>query len=290
MPPRSAIRLLAVDLDGTLLDSQQHVSARNAAALRAAAAAGATVALATGRRYRFALPVAQALGVECWLIASNGALLRHSNGAVHGRQYLPRAQAAAVMAALAEFEAQLVVTFERQGPGELVMKALGPDEQAEAETRRRAFAGWLERNREALRFAAPLARCLTEDPVQLMYGGTPAEIAAIGAKLAGAATSGEITCHRTVYPARQLAILDVLAAGVSKGAALARLAAELGVARAAVMAVGDNYNDLEMLEFAGVAAVVGNAHAELRRAGWLVAADHDHDGVADALAQAGVAC
>lgn len=283
------IRLVAVDVDGTLLDSRQRVSERNTRALRAAAGQ-ALIALATGRRYRFALPIADTLEIDCYVIASNGALVRRREGEVRHRHYLPKQRAEEVMATLAAYEAQLVVTFERAGPGELVMKALpGGDSGGAVDGPRRAFAGWLERNREALSFEPRLAACLTEDPVQLMYGGTPAEIAAMGAVLAAQPVFAHVTCMRTIYPARELGILDILDQGVSKGAALAKLAAELGIAPAQVLAIGDNYNDLEMLEFAGTAAVMGNAHEEMRRPGWMLVADHDHDGVAEALARAGLA-
>lgn len=275
------VQLIALDVDGTLLDSRQQVSQRNAQAIAAAAARNIVIVLATGRRYSFVLPIAEALNVDCFLITSNGALVRRRAGAVHGRQLLPRERARAVVEALPEYAAQLVITFPREGPGELVMEAIddGGDE------RRRAFSGWLERNRAALAFCSPVSACLTEDPVQLMYGGTPAQIGAIVSRLTGHVIHSQVTCLQTLYPRRDLGILDILDRGVNKGAALARLAAELGISRERVFAVGDNYNDLEMLEFAGHAVLMGNAHPEMRRAGWYETADNDHDGVAEALAR-----
>lgn len=92
---------------------------------------------------------------------------------------------------------------------------------------------------------------------------------------------------RTEYPGRDLSILDLLPKGVSKGWALERLAAQLGVDRRETMAIGDNWNDVEMLEWAGQGVIMGNAAAELRTMakvrGWKQAPPNDDDGVAVVL-------
>ena len=72
------------------------------------------------------------------------------------------------------------------------------------------------------------------------------------------------SASRTEYPARDLSILDLLPPGVSKGWALERLAARLGVDRKETMAIGDNWNDVDMLEWAGQGVMMGNAASELR--------------------------
>jgi hypothetical protein len=99
--------------------------------------------------------------------------------------------------------------------------------------------------------------------------------------------SGACECVRTEYPARDVAILDLLPLGVSKGRALMRLAERLGVDRAEVMAIGDNWNDLDMLEWAGQGVLMGNAEPELRTMakmrGWEQAPYNDDDGVAVVL-------
>ncbi|HKT69146.1 MAG TPA: HAD-IIB family hydrolase, partial [Terriglobales bacterium] len=78
--------------------------------------------------------------------------------------------------------------------------------------------------------------------------------------------------------------LDILPPGCSKGVALRRLAQSLGVVPADIMAIGDNFNDLEMLEFAGHPVVMANAAPDLvhlaRKRGWLIAPVNDEDGVA----------
>jgi len=88
---------------------------------------------------------------------------------------------------------------------------------------------------------------------------------------------------RTEYPAQNLSMIDVLNGGCSKGHALERWANHRGIARAEVMAVGDNHNDVEMLEFAGHPVIMGNACEELRGRGWTVTLGNDRCGVAAAV-------
>jgi hypothetical protein len=105
--------------------------------------------------------------------------------------------------------------------------------------------------------------------------------------LAESAIASDIEVHRTEYPSRDLTILDILPPGCSKGSALRRLARQRGLAPEEIVAIGDNWNDLEMLEFAGRAVVVANGAPDLvdlaRRRGWEIAAASDEDGVAQVI-------
>ena len=95
--------------------------------------------------------------------------------------------------------------------------------------------------------------------------------------------SGEFTLALTEYPERDLSILDVMRRGVTKGFALAEWAQRRGIAREEVMAIGDNWNDREMLEFAGFPVVMGNSVPELKSLGWTVTLSNDENGVAEAI-------
>jgi hydroxymethylpyrimidine pyrophosphatase-like HAD family hydrolase len=101
--------------------------------------------------------------------------------------------------------------------------------------------------------------------------------------------NGRIAMHRTEYPERDLGILDLLPPNCSKGAALADYARSLGLERSEVAAIGDNFNDQDMLEYAGHAVVMANASAEMLNLaderGWSVTRSNDEDGVAEALGQ-----
>ena len=106
--------------------------------------------------------------------------------------------------------------------------------------------------------------------------------------VAALATSGldqQITVVRTEYPIRDLSIVDVLNQGCSKGHALKRWADHRGIPREQVMAIGDNFNDIEMLAFAGHPVIMGNACEELRKTGWTVTLGNDQCGVAAAVEQ-----
>jgi hydroxymethylpyrimidine pyrophosphatase-like HAD family hydrolase len=102
--------------------------------------------------------------------------------------------------------------------------------------------------------------------------------------------SGSCEAVRTEYPARDLSILDLLPPGVSKGWALERLASRLGVDRKETMAIGDNWNDVDMLEWAGQAVMMANAAQDLRTLaktrGWKQTPPNDEDGVAVTLEMA----
>src|SRR6202161_3204851 len=87
-PKPGSIRLLATDIDGTLLNSQFKISEGDLMALRRAHAAGIEIVLVTGRRHTFALPIAQQLGFNLWLISSNGAVPRSLRGATFHRDLM----------------------------------------------------------------------------------------------------------------------------------------------------------------------------------------------------------
>jgi hydroxymethylpyrimidine pyrophosphatase-like HAD family hydrolase len=104
-----------------------------------------------------------------------------------------------------------------------------------------------------------------------------------------------LTLHRTEYPGRDLSILDILPAGCSKGAAILSLAATHGIAPAQILAIGDNWNDVSMLEIAGTAVLMDNAPEDLkahaRTRNWRIGMANTHHGVADAIESIlGVTC
>jgi hydroxymethylpyrimidine pyrophosphatase-like HAD family hydrolase len=121
------------------------------------------------------------------------------------------------------------------------------------------------------------------DPVQAMFCGTMARMSQALQALDRAGMDGTVTVLRTEYPERDLSMIDVLTAGCSKGHALERWAGHRGFRREQVMAIGDNHNDVEMLEFAGHPVIMGNACEELRGRGWTVTRGNDDCGIAAAV-------
>lgn len=270
-----AIRLLAIDIDGTLLDSQFRVSSANLAALERAHAAGVEIVLVTGRRHQFALPIAQSLGFDLWLISSNGAVTRSAAGELFHRDFLPAAAARDLVGLMEAFRGNLVLTFDREGKGAL---ALEHTEELTPHIQR-----WIENNLQYIDFVVPIERALVVDPIQAMFCGTIARMQEAEERLRAAPLADRITVLKTRYDARDLVIIDVLNHGCSKGHALERWARHRGLEREQVMAIGDNYNDIEMLEFAGVPVIMGNAREDLKQNGWRVTLSNEQSGVAAAV-------
>jgi hypothetical protein len=273
-------RLIAIDVDGTLLPTfSQTISERNARALRAAQEAGITVAIATGRRPAYTVPLLEALGLraDTPLIASNGAVLSTLGGDVIDRCHMSARIARGLCGALRPF-GTVVFTFDRPGRGELVLEDL---EQAHGR-----IAIWVESNRNAIEVVKPLESALVdgEDPIQGMAAGSIGRMRDAEDALEASEWGPQCEAVRTEYPERDLSILDLLPPGISKGWALERLAARLDVDRKETMAIGDNWNDATMLEWAGQGIVMANAAPELltlaKARGWKQAPSNDEDGVA----------
>ena len=268
-----SIRLIAVDIDGTLLNPQFQISEPDLAALRNAHAEGIEVILVTGRRHTFALPIAQQLGFGLWLICSNGAVTRSLSGETFHRDLLPQQTCRDLCGVMQEFRGQTVLTFDKAGRGAIVLEHL---RHLEGSIQR-----WLEKNMEYIEFVVPIENALTTDPVQAMFCGP---VGLMHQALQALESSGlPITVLRTEYPGRDLSIVDVLNANCSKGHALERWANHRGMRRAQVMAVGDNYNDIEMLAFAGHPFIMENASQELRGRGWTQTRSNAENGVAAAV-------
>jgi hypothetical protein len=277
---------VAIDLDGTLLPTfAQTLVPRTAQALRAAQQAGITVAIATGRRTNYTVPLLEGHGLraDTPLITSNGAVTRTLGGESIDRCHLEARVARGLCGLLREFGA-VVFTFDRPGRGELVLEDL---EQAHGR-----ISLWVEANRNAIEVVKPLEDALPdgENPIQGMVTGGLAKMKLAETALKASHWSTSCECVRTEYPARDLSILDLLPPGVSKGWALERLANRLGVDRKATMAIGDNWNDVDMLEWAGQGVIMSNAAQELRTMakmrGWKQAPPNDREGVAVILERA----
>jgi len=267
-------------MDGTLLPAHtQKISQRNAQALRAAQAAGVTVAIATGRRTAFTVPLLQGLGLraDTPLITSNGAVLCTLSGQTIDRCHMNARVARGLCGVLRPF-GSVVFTFDRPGRGELVLEDI---EKANGR-----LAIWIEANRNAIEVVKPLERALVDgdDPIQGMAAGSMDQMRRAENALKASEWREDCDCVRTEYPARDLSILDLLPRGVSKGWALEQLAQRLGVDRKETMAIGDNWNDVGMLEWAGQGVMMANAALELRAMaktrGWKQAPSNDQDGVA----------
>jgi hypothetical protein len=269
------IRLVALDLDGTLLDSAGRLPLANATAVAEVVASGVEVVVVTGRRFGFARHILDDLPGVRTLIASNGALTKDRHGTTLAGRPLPRAVAARVIDDAVAYRADAAVVFDRPRERQVVFERIDW-----TDPRRRAYFEW---NRDYIDQVSPLTAALIEDPVQLMYTGDVRAMRNLLSVLDALAYRADFAVALTEYVDRDFALVDVVRRGCSKAAALAEWAARLGVSRGEVLAVGDNHNDCEMLDFAGHGVVMGNAAPELREGRWAVTATNDEAGVAAAL-------
>ncbi len=270
-----AVRLIALDIDGTLLDSRWKVPAANRAAIQEATRRGIDVALVTGRRYDFALPVALDLGCPTTMIVNNGAMIRSSDGRTRLKHLLPDDIGRAVLDLCRPWRQGAAVIFDRPRENQLVLERLDRDDSIRFQ--------YYSRNLEYIGIVSPIEDCLVEPPLQVMFSGTVAEMEAAAALLAASPLARKLKLAATKYASKDFAMLDVLPPGCTKGAALAEWAKLQGLRREEILAIGDNHNDFEMLEFAGIAVVMGNSVPELKEHGWHETQSNDEDGVAAAI-------
>ncbi|MEW6323584.1 MAG: HAD family hydrolase, partial [Acidobacteriota bacterium] len=272
---RVGIQLIAIDVDGTLLDSHGRIPAANLAAIAEAGARGMHVVIATGRSFGFALHPLAPVPEPLTLIVHNGAIVRTRDGHTLDRRLLPTRAAATVLDVTRPWRDSALLLFDRPAAGQLVSDAL--DWSHPNRTR------FFERNRDLITEVDALEEALTEDPVQVAFNGALEPMRAVAAALGDLGASTELTVSITEYPARDFALVDVCAAGTTKGTALARLAARLGVPQAGVLAVGDNFNDEAMLAWAGVGVVMANADPALLSRGFATTGTNDEAGLAAAI-------
>lgn len=272
-----AIKLLGIDIDGTLVNSSFQISRENFEAIQQARAAGVVVALLTGRRFRAAAPLAIELGLTDPIVVNNGALIkRPDTGALLQAVLLPYLVCHEVVCVARELDMDPVVTIDAEGHGLMLLDRL--DETNES------MARYLRISSQDVKRVEDLLVFVQTDPIQVTFSHRPARVDTLKQTLERR-LAPRIKLLNTVYPKRGLSILDVIHPHVSKGTGLAALAKMYGLAREEVMAIGDNFNDLEMLQFAGAAVVMGNAEEELRALGFPVTATNDEHGVARAIEQ-----
>ena len=270
------IRMIAMDIDGTLLDSHGHVSDENVRTIAEARLRGIEIVLVTGRRFDFARPIADSLPCDLHFIVNNGAMIKSKAGLTDQRHLLPAVIARQVLEATAEYRSGAAVIFDRPCANQVMMEQVDGDHPVRGR--------YIRRNREYIGVISPLTECLNgTDPIQVGYADSCKNLRDAMKLLENSPIADSYTLALTEYLSRDLSILDVLKSGVSKGAALAEWTKRRGIAREELMAIGDNWNDREMLEFAGLPIVMGNSVPELKRRGWAVTLTNDEHGVAEAI-------
>jgi hypothetical protein len=267
------IKLLAIDVDGTLLDSRGRVPPDNIEALEQAAARGVRIAIVTGRSYNFALPAVEAVPDPLTLIVYNGAIARMRTGETLIRRLLPRDAAREVLLATVDWRDGALLQFDRTA------RQLVYDRMDWTHPNRVRFH---QKNASLLEEVPALEDALHEDPIQIAYNGSVEAMRTLVGRLRSDASAATLSISLTEYPQRDFSLVDVCACDTTKGSTLARLAELYGIQRSEVMAVGDNFNDREMLEWAGTGIVMGNA-VDAMKQGFEVTGTNDEAGLAQAI-------
>lgn len=275
----SRLRLLALDVDGTLTDPDGRLRPRVAASVGRARDAGLRVVLCTGRRYRTTLPLLQALGLdEGPVVLHNGVVVKDvASGETLAHRYLAEDLYARALAILRRAASPLLYLDHFPGEPEAVDilhegESWGHDFQAE----------YLRDNRGVAREVTSLDSPGSQALVMLSCMADETSLRPLQREIS-ARLARETRTHFLINKNYRGFILEVVSAAAGKWAALRQIAAELGIAPEEIAAVGDDENDAEMLAGAGLGIAMGNATESVKRAAAAVTASNAEDGLALAI-------
>jgi Cof subfamily protein (haloacid dehalogenase superfamily) len=271
------IKLIGIDVDGTLLNSRGQLPPDNLEAIRDAVSRGIHIAIVTGRSFFFALPAVADLPDPLTLVVHNGAIARTRCGETLMRRLMSRDLALQVLGATQPWRDSAAVIFDRPLAGQMVYDRMDWDHPNRSKFR--------ERNRQIIEQVESLESAITEDPIQVTYNGSVGAMRDVIASLNESIHAPSFAISLTEYEHRDFSLVDVCAAGTTKGTGLAAVAELLGIAQDEVMAVGDNFNDHDMLAWAGLGVVMGNAAPGLLEMGFTQTATNDECGLARAIRQ-----
>jgi 5-amino-6-(5-phospho-D-ribitylamino)uracil phosphatase len=269
-------RLLAIDIDGTLVNSRNELTPATRAALTRAGKAGIRVVLATGRRYSHALPLVEPLGIDVPLVTASGALVKDPLD--HRTLYQARFEPQALLDAVA--------IVDRAGFDPVLCAdtfAEGFDYyHACQEARTPELTYYLTANADRSRLWPKL---LQEPPPGVFGGfavGTLEQMIELEAAL-HRELPGKLHTH-VLHPPKYIGFFtEISPAGVTKWSAIRRLAQNWGIADSEICAVGDDVNDIPMIRAAGLGVAMGNALPAVKAAADRVAPSHDDDGLVEVV-------
>ena len=268
-----SIQLIAIDIDGTLLDSHGKLPSPNQLAVHNALEAGIQVVVVTGRAFHHAEPIAKLLGPNVTLIVNNGALTKRLDGSTLARRLIPREKALALIAATRPLHQGVGVILDRLDEQQYLYEKIDWSHPQRS--------GYYKTNRAFITRCDPIENGLVgDDPVQVAFNGSVDEMRRLADAITSLPESQQLKITVTEYENRNFSLLDIIDGGWSKGAALADWAEHLGARPETVMAIGDNLNDVEMLEYAGSPVVMGNAVGALKIRDWPVTETNDACGLA----------
>lgn len=279
------IKLLALDLDGTTLNSIGKIPDANREAIRAAENLGVLVTIATGRRFRDARPVGVELGLNAPLITHNGALLKYADTLeTVAFSLISHETSLKIIRVGKSFGGDALVSTNPHGLGTMLY-----DRVSDHNLPLQKYISWSESlhgdgAEKSIDHVASLTDVVIEhEVVHISFSGDCGAMVDLAARLTEELGS-DVTILPTIYPKLDFTLIDILPPGASKGHGVEKLASLNGLAPENVMVIGDNFNDLHMLEFAGTPVVMANADAKLRlRPEFYTTLSNDDAGVAAAI-------
>lgn len=258
-----AYRLVAIDLDDTLLDDNLEISPANRASIQRAREAGVVVTIATGRMYQSALPFARELGLDIPLITYQGALIKN---ALTGETILHRPVPASLARRVLNAARAKGLHTNFYINDQLLMENLSS-----------AGQNYARLARVEPQLVPDLSQVLEADPTKVLLIGDEAELDKLLPEL-------KETFQQELHITKSKPnFLEFIHPKATKGNAIVELARHFGVDLSQVIAIGDSYNDVEMLQVAGCAVVMGNAREEIKQWAHYVTTSNNDNGVAKAL-------
>lgn len=279
------IKLLALDLDGTLLNSYGQIPPANKEAIRLAEEKGVLVTIATGRRFRDALPVGLELELNAPLLTHNGALIKYAQTLeTVNVSLLETGTVAEIIRVGKNFGGDALVSTDPQGRGTLLYDTISEDNIPLQRYIRWSKTLHGEDAEKSVRHVPSLENVIgAEQVIHVSFSGGCAPMRDLAECLEDE-LGGSVTLLATIYPRLDFTLIDILPPDASKGTGVEKLSAFNGLTRDEVMVMGDNFNDLEMLEFAGTPVVMGNADPQLlEREEFYTTVSNDENGVAAAI-------
>lgn len=269
-------RLLAVDIDGTLVNSRDELTPGVRAALREAADAGVKIVLATGRRYSRALPFAEPLGIRAPIVTASGALIKDPfDHRTLFRAHLERADLLEVLKVTSGhgFDAVLYGDTFHHGFDYYCPKLVGVGPE---------LAEYYSVNAGSERQQHDLMNNPPDDIFAGFAMGTREQMFALEAEL-HRKLPDKLYLHVIRSPRYQGYMCEIAPAGATKWSGVRHVADEWNIADDEICAVGDDVNDLPMLVGSGLGVAMGNAVEELKSAADRIAPHNDEDGLAEVV-------
>ncbi|RKY28110.1 MAG: hypothetical protein DRP79_02570 [Planctomycetota bacterium] len=271
----SPYRLVAIDVDGTLHTSERTVPPEVPPYLRKLEERGVMVALCTGRRYRVTLPILREVGVRSPMVLHSGALVRNPlDHTTIFRRYLPPDLARTVVAVMKARERHPIMWIDEYDAGIDMVSTRAARETIEEK--------YLARHGEYVRLVDDLEEFESDRIFAVCSWGDFDELANVG-EAVSAALGDKVHYHVAKRIIEENSILEVFEGSVSKWNALSMLAGMHGIPREGIAAIGDNYNDVEMVRKAGLGIAMGNAVPELKAVADYVTVSNDENGLLRAL-------